>query len=174
VYGIVKQSGGHIWVYSEIGRGTTFKVYLPRTEEAEDELQPQLTAARTLRGSETVLLVEDEEMVREFVAKVLTRHGYAVHPTADPQQALDYARACRDPIDVILTDVVLPEMNGRAMAAEVQRGHPESKVLYMSGYTDDAIMHHGMLDAGMWFLQKPFSGEALLTKVRDLLDTRSL
>jgi CheY-like chemotaxis protein len=169
VYGIVKQSGGHIVLYSEVGRGTTFKIYLPRTDEVEDASQAKLVDARSLRGSETILLVEDENAVREFVHKILNLYGYVVHAMADPGQALAFARAHRASIHVLLTDVVLPMMSGLAMAAEVQRDHPEAQVLYMSGYTDDAIVHHGVLDPGMWFLQKPFTGEALVNKLRDLL-----
>jgi CheY-like chemotaxis protein len=170
VYGIVKQSGGHISVDSEVGRGTTFTIYLPRTEDVEEIPQSATIDPATLRGRETVLLVEDEDMVREFAYKVLSRYGYTVHAMADPRRAIEFADAHHGTIHAILTDVVLPEMSGPAMVLQVQQRHPESRVLYMSGYTDHAIVHDGVLDPDLWFLQKPFNGEALVTKVRDLLD----
>jgi PAS domain S-box-containing protein len=165
VYGVVKQSTGHVWVYSEVNRGTTFKVYLPTTEEPVAREPVAATAP-----PETILLVEDEDVVRDFASKVLGRHGYAVHAVAEPSRALEFALAHRGVIDVLLSDVVLPEMNGRALAGRVEELHPEVKILFMSGYTDNAIVHHGVLDEGMWFLQKPFSAQALVERVRDLLE----
>jgi len=170
VYGIVKQSGGHIWLYSEIGKGTTFKVYLPRTAEAVTVASPTPSARGHLLGHETILYVEDEASVREFVHKVLSRHGYNVHAMGDAAHALEFARAHRDPIDLVFTDVVLPGMSGPAMALELRQEHPESKVLYASGYTDNAIVHHGVLDSRVAFLQKPFTAEALVMRVRNVLD----
>jgi two-component system, cell cycle sensor histidine kinase and response regulator CckA len=169
-YGIARQSGGHISVYSEPGRGATFKVYLPQSEQVEEYAPASPTAARALRGSETILLVEDEEFVREFVHRALSRYGYTVHAVEDASKALEFGRAHAGGIDLILTDVVLPDMSGRIMAGELQQRHAESKVLFMSGYTDDAIVHHGVLDAEMWFLQKPFTADAIAAKVRDVLD----
>ena len=173
VHGIVNQSGGHIWVYSEVGRGTTFKLYLPRTDEAEDEQDRRPVDARSLKGVETILLVEDEEVVREFVFKVLTRQGYVVHASPVPSRAIEFAEAHHGPIHLILTDVVLPGMSGRAMASVLRERHPEAAVLYTSGYTDDAIVHHGVLDPGMSFLQKPFTADAVVRKVREVLDART-
>ena len=170
VYGIVKQSGGSIWVYSEVGRGTTFKVYLPRTDEREEAEAPAPVDTRALQGAETVLLVEDEDLVRTFVSKVLTRRGYTVHAIADPAKALAYAQDHSGTIDLVFSDVVLPNMSGQTMVTQMRRNHPEARVLYMSGYADNAIVHHGMLDAGTAFLQKPFSADALARKVRDVLD----
>jgi CheY-like chemotaxis protein len=173
VYGIIQQSGGQVWVYSEVGRGTTFKIYLPRTEEAEHDAGAPAADERPVHGDETILLVEDEEFVREFVHKVLTRHGYAVHAVPDSARAISFARAHHGTIHLILTDVVLADLNGRAMAGQVLTLHPEAKVLYMSGYTDNAIVHQGVLDPDMWFLQKPFAAGALARRVRDRLDAEA-
>jgi PAS domain S-box-containing protein len=169
VYGIVKQSGGSIWVASEVGRGTTFEVYLPCTQDVVAEASPARDA-RPAGGDETVLLIEDEDLVRDFVARVLQRHGYTVHALPDPQRAIEYAGTHGGPIDLVFTDVVLPDMSGRALVQELQSAHPESRVLYMSGYADHAIVDHGVLEAGTAFLQKPFSADALARKVRDVLD----
>lgn len=171
VYGIVKQSGGHIWVYSEVGRGSTFKVYLPQTDEPVQAAPAQPVAVNDVRGTETILMVEDEDLVRGFVEKVLSRHGYTVHAVADPARAIEFARVHQAAIHLLLTDVVLPGMSGRTLAADLVHQHPESKVLYMSGYSDDAIVHHGVLEAGTWFMQKPFTADALAQKVREILDS---
>jgi PAS domain S-box-containing protein len=170
VYGIVQQSGGSIWVQSEVGRGTTFKVYLPNTEEAEEVDPAAPVEIHGARGEETILLVEDEELVRELAYKVLTRRGYVVHAIADPARAIEFARAHSGTIDLVLTDVIMPEMSGRTMYDRLRPAHPESRVLYMSGYTDDAIVRFGVLEAGTWFLQKPFNRDALAAKVREVLD----
>jgi two-component system cell cycle sensor histidine kinase/response regulator CckA len=168
VYGIVKQSGGSIWVESQVGRGTAFKVYLPRTEAAAVVAAAAPVESRALRGQETILLVEDEDLVRDYVYRVLSRRGYVVHAIADPKRAIEYAGAHRGTIDLVFSDVVLPEMSGKAMVERLRRTHPESRVLYMSGYADDAIVHHGVLEAGMAFLHKPFTADVLAAKVRDV------
>jgi two-component system cell cycle sensor histidine kinase/response regulator CckA len=170
VYGIVKQSGGYIWLYSEVSRGTTFKVYLPQTDEIAAAAQPGSVDQRTLRGDERILLIEDEDAVREFAYKVLCRYGYVVYSVLNCTQALAFAAAHHGTIDIVLSDVVLPDMSGPQAVCQLQQRHPESKVLFMSGYTDNAAVHHGVLDAEMPFLQKPFSGEALVQRVRDVLD----
>jgi two-component system cell cycle sensor histidine kinase/response regulator CckA len=174
VYGIVKQSGGYLSVSSAIGRGTTFEMYLPRTDEIEEGAQPGPIDKHTHRGTETILLVEDEDLVREFVSRALRQCGYTVHAVRESREALDFADTYRDEIHLILTDVVLPGMSGPAVTAQVVRRHPESAVLYMSGYADDAIVHHGVLDAHLWFLPKPFSVDALAKKVRDVLDAKPI
>jgi CheY-like chemotaxis protein len=169
VLGIVAQSGGHICVYSEVGLGTTFKIYLPRTNERIDAAHAEVTPNRIAPGTETILLVEDETLVRDFIQRVLRRQGYTVHPMKDPAEAMEFSRSHSARIDAVLTDVVLPGMNGRALAAHLQREHPESRVLFMSGYTDHAIVHNGILDPSMRFLQKPFTPAALLKKIKEVL-----
>jgi two-component system, cell cycle sensor histidine kinase and response regulator CckA len=169
VYGIVKQSGGNVWVYSEVGRGSTFKVYLPRVEDAEEQRASQPTS-KALTGSETILVVEDEPGVRELVRRVLERYGYRVLLAASPSEALALIDRFADPIQLLMSDVVLPEMSGRALASQLVLRRPDMRVIYMSGYTDDAIVHHGVLDPDTPFLQKPFTPEALARKVRTMLD----
>jgi signal transduction histidine kinase/CheY-like chemotaxis protein len=169
VYGIVKQSGGNIWVYSEVGRGATFKVYLPRVEDAEEQPASQ-AAPKVLAGSETILVVEDEPGVRELVRRVLERYGYRVLLAASPSEAVALIERFADPIQLLMSDVVLPEMSGRALAGQLLLRRPDMRVLYMSGYTDNAIVHHGVLDPDTPFLQKPFTPDALARKVRTMLD----
>ncbi len=169
VYGIVKQSGGNIWVYSEPGRGTSFKIYLPRVEEAVEAAQAAGAIGGSLRGSETVLLVEDEEGVRTLVREVLVRHGYTVLAARHGGEALLICERHEGPIHLMVTDVVMPEMSGRELAERLAPLHPAMKVLYVSGYTDDAIVHHGVLDRRTPFLEKPFSPDALARKVREVL-----
>ena len=170
VYGIVKQSGGYVWVYSEPGRGTTFKVYLPAVEAAAAEAAPAPGTSHALCGSETVLLVEDEEMVRRLARSVLEDRGYEVIEAATPKEALAAAAHAGNRIDLLLTDVVMPRMSGRELADRVADLRPGVPVLYMSGYTDESIVHHGVLDAGVALLEKPFTPDALLGKVRETLD----
>jgi PAS domain S-box-containing protein len=171
VYGTVKQSGGYIWVYSEPGRGTTFKVYLPRLEESSESLDLPNAATAVPRGSETVLLVEDEEGVRSMVRGLLESHGYRVLEAERARSALQFCQDEAQDIHLLLTDVVMPQMSGRELAERVASMHPEARVLYMSGYTDDAILHHGVLQPGVALIQKPFTPEGLMRKVREVLDS---
>jgi len=169
VYGIVKQTGGYVWVYSEPGRGTTFKIYLPRVEAAPEPLVPK-PAPVSLRGSETVLMVEDEEAVRRLIRKVLETRGYVVIAAEGGAEALRLANAHDGVIHLLVTDVVMPGMSGRDLAQYLGSVRPETKVLYLSGYTDDAIIQHGVLEPGIAFLQKPFTPQGLARKVRQVLD----
>jgi two-component system cell cycle sensor histidine kinase/response regulator CckA len=171
VYGIVKQSGGYVFVYSEIGRGTTFKVYLPRVDNEAKENGPEKILHSTCRGTETVLLVEDEESVRELVQEALEARGFKLLVATHGDQALQIAaRGLK--IDLMITDVVMPGMSGRDLARRLAEIRPHMKVLYLSGYTEDAIVHQGVLDAGTLFLQKPFTLDALALKVREVLDAK--
>ena len=170
VYGIVKQSGGNILVYSEVGYGTTFKIYLPQVHETADTVA-SAGAAKPLRGGiETVLLVEDETEVRDLTREILEGLGYTVLEASRPREAMLVSEQFRGPIHLLLTDVVMPELNGNRLAVRLTSGRAEMKVLYMSGYTDDAIARHGVLEPGTRLLQKPFSRETLADKVRDVLD----
>lgn len=170
VYGIVKQSGGHIAVQSAPGRGTKFTVYLPRTDERETPAPAERAQKLDLRGHETILLVEDESIVREFASKALTQYGYSVIAAAQPTEAIRLADTHQGTIDMIVTDVVLPEMSGRALAERLQARRPTSKVLYVSGYTDAGIVHDGEIDSDINFLPKPFTARALVGRIRDVLN----
>ena len=170
VYGIVKQQGGNIWVYSEPGKGSTFKIYLPVSGEEHVEEEPGESTSADLGGSETILLVEDEEQVRDLAHAILKQQGYTVLVAEDGPEALTVLAAHNDPVDLLLTDVVMPGMNGRFLFAKVSEQQPGIKVLYMSGYTDDTIAHHGVLHKGAAFIQKPFNVQALAAKVREVLD----
>jgi CheY-like chemotaxis protein len=173
VYGIVKQSGGNVWVYSEVGRGTTFKIYLPRTDHAAERPEVNDGHDEVPTGTETVLLVEDEEIVRRMTHEILLMNGYQVLESSHGAEALDTCRQHRGPIHLMLTDVVMPRMSGRELAEHAAALRPEMRVLYMSGYTDDAIVHHGVLDEGMAFLEKPFTPDSLARKVRAALDAHA-
>jgi signal transduction histidine kinase len=169
VYGIVRQNGGFVHVYSEPGRGSTFRIYFPRVEDAADALP--LTAPPTApRGTETILLVEDEEMVRRLVARVLGELGYRILTAADGGEAQSVSGAEPGRIDLLLTDVIMPGMNGKELFAHLAVARPGLRTLFMSGYTENAIAHHGVLDPGTRFLPKPFTIEHLAAKVREALD----
>jgi PAS domain S-box-containing protein len=172
VYGIVKQSGGHIAVESRPGAGTTVRVYLPRTEEApaEEKANGDVTSPR---GSETVLLAEDEDGVRALVRQVLRAGGYSVLEARDGAEALWLAGQHRGPVDLLITDVVMPGLDGRGLAERLGQRYPGLSVLYLSGYTDDAVVRHGVLQEKVHFLQKPFAPDALARKVREVLDSRA-
>jgi PAS domain S-box-containing protein len=170
VYGTIKQSGGYIWVYSEPGHGTTFKVYLPRIEEAVERVGKSESLPVSLRGSGTILLVEDEEAVRDLVRESLQQNGYSVLEAKDGAEALQISKQYKDPIHLLLTDVIMPGMNGRELAQSLASSHADMKVLYMSGYTENAVVHDGVVDPGMALLQKPFTRDQLAQRVREQLD----
>jgi len=170
VYGIVKQSGGNIWVYSEPGRGTTFKIYLPRVDEPLEEIGKKVAKEEFPAGNETILLVEDDEEVRKLAVRILEKQGYEVLVAAQGNDALILSEKHDQPIHLMVTDVVMPGLNGQELANRLRVHHPEMRVLYMSGYTDDTITHHGILEKGMNYIQKPFTIEGLLRKVRRVLD----
>lgn len=169
VYGIVKQSSGNVWVYSEPGRGTTFKVYLPRVDAPAAEIRRRSVPVRA-SGNETVLVVEDEDGVRRLAERILRRVGYQVLVAQSGAEALAVCERHAGPIDLLLTDVVMPEMSGRDLAERLIERLPRIAVLYMSGYTDNAIVHHGILDQGTRFIGKPFSAAELTRKVHEVLD----
>jgi two-component system cell cycle sensor histidine kinase/response regulator CckA len=169
VFGIVHQSGGHVQVDSEPGKGTTFEVYLPRVDDEAPAARPAVPSA-TLRGSETVLLVEDEDQVRVVASAILRRHGYHVLEACNVGEALLRCEQHPGTIHLLLTDVVMPQMNGPELAKRLVLARPEMRVLCMSGYTDDRIVRHGVLDAEIAYLQKPITPQSLTSKVREVLD----
>jgi CheY-like chemotaxis protein len=170
VYGIVKQSGGNIWVYSQQGRGTTFKIYFPRVDEPALPLgrgpQPRVTS-----GAETVLLVEDEPALRDLIKIALKGAGFTVLAAPNPADALNLSRNHTGALHLLLTDVIMPGMDGPALAKQVQKERPDIKVLFMSGYATNFIMHDGVVDPGTNFLEKPFHPRTLLNRVREVLDS---
>ena len=170
VYGIVKQSGGSIWVYSEAGQGTTFKIYLPRLDQVVETEEPIDSLDSVPRGHETILLVEDEQVVLNLSKEVLEEYGYAVITAPNGKEGLQICKDFEGQIDLVITDVVMPYMSGRELAENVGSLRPGTRVLYMSGFTDDAIVRHGVLDDGMCFIQKPFSPAALALRAREVLD----
>jgi PAS domain S-box-containing protein len=170
VYGTVKQSGGYVWVYSELGQGTTFKIYLPRIEEVAESVLASELRGRSVTGLETILLIEDEEAVRTLATRILQDLGYKVLESTSPENALQISGQYMEPIELLLTDVVLPGISGRKIAEHLAVSRPSMKVLYMSGYTDDSVVRHGVLQASTAFLQKPFTPASLSRKVREVLD----
>jgi len=174
VYGIVKQSGGNIWVYSEIDRGTTFKIYLPRVDDGVEEYRRNIEDAQVTRGTETILLVEDEEMLRKLARQTLKGHGYEIVEASNGSEAIAQSAQHEGAIHLLLTDVIMPGMNGRELATRVLQTRPSLSVLFMSGYTDDAIVHQGVLDESANFIQKPFMPDGLARRVRELLDREKI
>jgi two-component system, cell cycle sensor histidine kinase and response regulator CckA len=173
VYGIVKQSNGNIWVYSEPGHGTTFKIYLPVAGMTVSEIgNPKKGETKDLFGSETVLVVEDDESLRKLAIKALEKYGYTVLTAADGREALRTCQEYKDPIHIMVTDVIMPGISGKDLANRLTDMMPDMKVLYMSGYTDNVIVHHGVLEKGIAFLQKPFTPEGLARKVREVIEKR--
>jgi CheY-like chemotaxis protein len=170
VYGIVKQSGGYIWAYSEVGKGTTLKTYFPRVEAPVASVSHAQPSPDVPRGEETVLIVEDEPALRAAARRALELCGYTVLAAENAESALR-AAAQANRLDLVVTDVVMPGLSGRDLAARLAESQPSVRVLYMSGYTDEAIVHHGVLEPGVAFLEKPFTPDSLARKVREVLDS---
>ena len=172
VYGIVKQSEGSIWVYSEPGQGTVFKIYFPAVYEAPAIEERVKAVTDSASGTETIMVVEDEEGVLSLIRLALRAAGYKVLEAGDPERALAICSDHDGPVHLLLTDVVMPKMSGPKVAEQVAALRPDIKVLYMSGYTDDSIVHHGVLSEGLPFIQKPFSPMSLRKKIREVLDRK--
>jgi len=170
VYGIVKQSGGHIWVYSEPGRGTTFKIYFARVDDPAESLPPPDKSTAPQRGHESILLVEDDSQVRELTRSVLASCGYSVVVAENAQAVAEICARHSQPIQLLLTDVVMPGITGREVADRVIARWSGARVLYMSGYAANSVVHQGVLDNGIFFITKPFTPSALASKVREVLD----
>ncbi len=171
VYGIVKQNNGFIWAYSEPGKGTIFKIYLPAVKEDAKPEEKEQALVSERGGSETVLIVEDDDVLRSFAQKILQQHGYRILVAANGEDALKVSGEHEGPIQLMLTDVVMPKMSGKETAERLQPLYPWMKVIFMSGYTDGAIAHHGVLAPGLNFIEKPFSPEDLARKVREVIDS---
>jgi signal transduction histidine kinase/HAMP domain-containing protein/ActR/RegA family two-component response regulator len=173
VYGIVKQSGGNIWVYSELGKGTTFKIYIPRAENVDEAEGIKRISPESLIGNETILLVEDEESVKDLAFSILVQKGYTVLETNNGEEALQVSEKYTEKIHLMLTDVVMPILSGQQLAEKMAVIRPDTKVLFMSGYTDEAVVRHGVLSPTTAFIQKPFTPDTLAQKVREVLDSPS-
>jgi nitrogen-specific signal transduction histidine kinase/CheY-like chemotaxis protein len=169
VYSIVRQSGGYIWVYSEVNQGTTFKIYFPLVEGSSLPRGGGFGPGKVLPGSETILLVEDEELLRKPIREIMEMNGYHVLEAGNAEEALKLVERYHDPIDLLLTDVVMPGLNGRELAEQLLRLRPDLRVLFMSGYTNNMVVHHGILEEGLAFLEKPFTPESLAVKIRQVL-----
>jgi PAS domain S-box-containing protein len=169
VYGIVKQNNGYIWVYSELGRGSTFKIYLPLAESTQQQIMKEEDELENLKGGETILLVEDSAAVRGAARQILVRQGYTVVACADGESALSLVSQADQTIDLVLTDVIMPVMGGRELAERLRARWPGARILYMSGYPDNAVVDNGMLESGTPYIQKPFSAQGLAKKVRQVL-----
>jgi PAS domain S-box-containing protein len=172
VYGIVKQSGGNIWVYSEPGQGATFKLYFPRVDEPLDEMEKKVVQEELSRGSETILVVEDNDEVRKLAVRVLEKQGYNVLEASTGEEALLLCKSWKEPIHLLLIDVVMPGMSGWELVEKLRYVRGDFKALFMSGYTDNTIAHHGVLEKGVNYIQKPFTVEGLARKVRGILNKR--
>jgi CheY-like chemotaxis protein len=173
VYGVVKQSNGYILAYSEPGQGTTFKIYLPRVEESPDTMASRAPKLLLVGGTETILLVEDESSLRSIARAFLEGKGYTILEAQSGQEAVEIARQHRGQIHLLLTDVIMPGMSGRELAEALAGSRAGIKLLYMSGYTDELVKQHGILNPGLQLLEKPFTRESLLSRVRAVLDGKS-
>jgi CheY-like chemotaxis protein len=171
VYGIVKQSDGHVWVYSEVGRGTTFKIYFPRHEQAATSIIQRAADLVTPGGSETILVVEDDEPLRRLIVGLLDSSGYNVLDAENAERALEVCSRYPETIDLLLTDVIMPNMSGAVLAAHACQSRPTLKVVYVSGYTGDLIARHGVLSPESTLVEKPFTRNGLLTKIRSVLNS---
>jgi CheY-like chemotaxis protein len=170
VYGIVKQSGGYVWLHSEPGRGTTFRIYLPRVDGEPGSGTREEIRATPQRGGETVLVVEDDDALRAVACRVVRSHGYMVFEARNGREALELCQRYDGPVHLVVTDVVMPEMSGDALARGIAARHPEIKVLLMSGYTRDGVARQGIARDGSAFLEKPFTPAKLAAKLREVLD----
>jgi CheY-like chemotaxis protein len=173
VFGVVKQSGGSIYVYSEEGAGTTFKIYLPAADAIAVPAPPPAPEPAAARGTETIVVVEDDESVRELVRIILEANGYRVHAVGDPADAERVASELPAGVDLLLTDVVMPQISGRELAERLAELHPGLRVLFMSGYSDEAVFRHGVLSPEAAFIEKPFTERSLTRKVREVLDQQA-
>jgi CheY-like chemotaxis protein len=169
-FGIIKQNNGHIWLSSEENKGTTFRVYLPRVMAVVKPLAPPAEMGGLPQGTETILLVEDDALVRSLAVRVLHQQGYQLLEAANGHEALGFIQQYGEEIQLLISDLVLPGISGKALAEQLQAVYPQLKVLFISGYTDHIVSHHGLLDGGAHFLQKPFLPVKLARKVREVLD----